>query len=88
MIIGSHHTPKTVCPFCGEVLDMATGFGSKSPKPGDISVCVQCHSWLRFTEDLTLRPFEEADLKDVDPETLKLLKMMTLSLDPEEGHHD
>lgn len=84
MIIASHRTPETKCPFCGETLDAATGIGSSSPSPGDISVCVKCRSWLRFTEDLTLRPFEDADFKEIDPDTLNLLRLMTQSLGDQE----
>ncbi len=47
---------KTVCPACDKRLDAATaGDGSDVlPKPGDVSLCIECGQILRFTSDMSL----------------------------------
>lgn len=48
--------PPSECPFCGELLDAATPTENKNwrPEPGDISMCINCTSFLQFDEDLHL----------------------------------
>lgn len=57
MDITQHHDmPKDRCPVCAHPFDDATdAFGNARPKPGDLSLCIQCGSFLEFRFDLTVR---------------------------------
>lgn len=71
----SSNAPPTPCPICKKVLDAATCMeGEHKPSPGDVSICLYCQTWLRFTDDLGLRLFIEDDFKDFTKEQVKLLK--------------
>lgn len=51
-----HATPKSECPTCSYRVDSATSAGHRRPpKPGDVSVCLNCAAANIFTADLTLR---------------------------------
>jgi len=55
-----------VCPYCGKKMDMATAVKhdmemAKPPKPGNVTVCIECLNVAMFDEDLTL--------VKMDPET-------------------
>jgi hypothetical protein len=41
------------CPYCGELLDAATG-DPRGPLPGDFTICFHCSELLKF--DAELRP--------------------------------
>ena len=45
------------CPHCGHVLDGATPATNdpNKPRPGDISICIECYAPLKFRKDMTLR---------------------------------
>jgi len=48
--------PECQCPYCEAKLDTATDLKTNvMPKPGDISVCINCAQVLVFADDLTLR---------------------------------
>lgn len=43
------------CPYCGHLLDDATTTGDRDkPKPGDISICINCSGAMEF--DASLQP--------------------------------
>lgn len=49
------HTPLSSCPACGTELDAAGGSDKAGqPKPGDLSVCINCATILQFDEQLHL----------------------------------
>lgn len=57
--IGRHDISKcdapSACPTCGKKLNGATKIDGKGgPRPGDISVCFYCTSFLVFGDDLEL----------------------------------
>ena len=55
---------RDACPLCGHWLDAATAGPSNpdaTPKPGDITVCIQCVSVLVFDEDLRVRVPTDAE---------------------------
>jgi hypothetical protein len=59
------------CPYCGHKLDcatVATG-GEVRPRPGDISVCIQCASILSYDERLKLRAVDENEMGTLDADT-------------------
>lgn len=48
--------PKQACPYCGYEFDTsASVYCSASPKPGDISICLNCAKVAVFDKDLTQR---------------------------------
>jgi len=57
--------PASACPYCDYKMDCATG-ENPDPKPGDISVCINCASPLRFNDDLTLRKLEPGEFAALD----------------------
>jgi hypothetical protein len=53
-----HETPASHCPYCDNLLDMASGTDKddpRQPSPGDASVCLHCAQVLIFDPLLTLR---------------------------------
>lgn len=62
-ITRNHDMPKDRCPVCAHGFDDATdAFGNRRPKPGDLSMCIQCGSFLEFRFDLTTRELTLADV--------------------------
>ena len=58
-------TAENKCPRCGKVNDRLSDLlGDAIPKPGDISICIQCGHVSIFTEGLQLR--EPNSLESVD----------------------
>ena len=47
--------PTCQCTSCGHILDAAAGWGDHPPKPGDLSICIQCGHLAAFGADLRLR---------------------------------
>lgn len=51
------------CPSCGHRLNAATPVTAISkPQPGDLSLCINCAQFLRYTDSMTLEIFPEEDL--------------------------
>lgn len=70
--------PPTKCPVCTKVLDAATSTtGNHKPGPGDVTICIYCQTWLRFTDDLGLRLFRQDDFKDFSEKEVEWLKHVT-----------
>lgn len=66
-------TPESKCPVCGHILDAATSInGEFEPRPGDVTLCVQCGEILIFNKDLRGRiPTAEEKLQYGDmPEVI------------------
>jgi hypothetical protein len=62
------------CPACGADLEASTSVnGDYHPKPGDLSMCVYCTSFLCFTQGLALRMATEAELAELDDDSRNLL---------------
>lgn len=61
-------TPKSDCPYCGDTMDAATSREGATPKPDDLSLCWKCGGFLRFAEDLTLRPLSEEEFDALGPQ--------------------
>ena len=68
------------CPVCNKKLDAASHEGSAIPTPGDYSVCVKGKTWLRFTEELSLRVVTQEDIDAMTPIELEDLKQVTAKL--------
>jgi hypothetical protein len=54
------------CPACRTTLNAATFVSREKTKPdeGDYSVCIKCGALLRFTDNLSLRFAEDAELEN------------------------
>lgn len=48
-------TPDQLCPVCSIKLDRTTSFEGKTPRPRDVTICVQCLSVLMFDDGLQVR---------------------------------
>jgi len=61
------HTPKTECLRCRKKLDAASYIKdeSKSPVPGDVTICMYCGYLMAFTDDMTFRELTEEEIKEV-----------------------
>lgn len=60
---------KDLCPQCGTVLDGATSLEGKFiPKPGDVTVCAYCATFLKFDELVMLRVLPEHEFEKLDPD--------------------
>ena len=57
--------PEQVCPWCGTSLSAASDIGGDKvvPKSGDLSLCIECASPLRFGEGMLFEPMTEAEVR-------------------------
>lgn len=63
----SIETPQCNCPSCGCKLDAATNLADerRRPSPGDLSVCINCTSFLVFDDNLILRNLSPEETKQL-----------------------
>src|SRR4051812_10831976 len=57
-----------LCLKCGYATDRASSIGGlkpRGPKPGDVTVCIQCTHIMLFNPDLTLRDPTTEELRDI-----------------------
>lgn len=55
-ILEDHSIPACECPECKNVLDTAAStLPGKTPKPGDITICIYCYNVMEFGDDLQLQ---------------------------------
>ena len=61
------------CPICNALIDAATGAtpDAITPKPGDLSVCLYCTSYLQYDKDLVPQELSVDALLDL-PDEVKL----------------
>ena len=66
------------CPFCGSNVRAKLVFTNDGPKPGDVSLCGFCGTWLEFDRDLILVYASSNRLAFIkqSPECQKLLYCM------------
>ena len=55
--------PRSACPSCGDAADRCSG--PCAPKPGDITICIECRGVNVFAGDLTLREPTDAELVEM-----------------------
>lgn len=77
----AHRLEPNPCPFCGAVLDAASGVRSThdGPTAGDITVCAYCATILVFDDALDLRlptASESAGFAS-DPDLIRAVKAIT-----------
>lgn len=68
------------CPSCLRQMDCATAVsGEAKPSPGDVSICINCGTFLRFDPDLNIELLDD-DSFDAFPEdsraTLSMAKQL------------
>lgn len=64
------HYAEQKCPACGYKQDSATSaYGDHKPKGGDLSICLNCGAIAMFNDDLTLRPPNEKEKRDIAANT-------------------
>jgi hypothetical protein len=68
-------TPPQMCPNCGYVFDAATEAikAKAKPKPGDVSLCLNCINVGIYNADLSVRSATDAEIADLDAGTKKLI---------------
>lgn len=51
-----YDTRPAACPICEAVHDAALAInGERPPRPGDVTICADCHAALIYTDEMTLR---------------------------------
>ncbi len=66
---------ETACPVCGVLSDSASSLEKDvKPKPGDITVCIECRTVLQFNQDFSLRI---ADQKVVEAYAKQITDLLT-----------
>lgn len=64
--------PVSTCPHCQYEMDACTSVdGDAVPKEGDISVCLNCGSFLEFNHELGLDLYPDSNLLDL-PDEMRL----------------
>jgi hypothetical protein len=59
-------TPPMACLDCGKVLVTAACIdGDARPRPGDITICLNCGHLMAFGEGLRVRSLTDAEIVDV-----------------------
>lgn len=73
MFLGiDHKVKKNICSICHHELSGATQInGIDKPKPGDVSLCIECGNIAIFCDDLQLRQATKEEILEIlrDPET-------------------
>ncbi len=71
-----------LCPECQAEIAGAWEAGPAAPKPGGFTICWQCDTFLRFTEQLQLRTLtaEDKRILDMSPGTVKELDQLRITI--------
>jgi hypothetical protein len=63
MNIAIFRTPECSCPKCGHVITAATNTREDcAPSAGDLSVCLECGTLLKFSESLHIQALSDKEL--------------------------
>ena len=69
------------CPTCLIPLTAVTDpFGQRRPKPHDLTVCLECLTWLTFNDDLTIRRLSQEELDTLPPDAVSTLMKLTAGM--------
>jgi hypothetical protein len=70
------------CPICSKILTASTSASKtpRAPASGDLTVCIDCLTWLTYNDDMTLRTISQKDIDDMSDERARELRELTLSL--------
>lgn len=67
--------PEGECTSCGGKLDAASNFKEgETPRPNDISICINCGHFAAFSDDLSLRELTDKEVIEIAgmPELVKM----------------
>jgi hypothetical protein len=84
-----HRVKESQCPTCKKVLSAAAEIhgGNAQPKPGDLSVCFYCGSFIRFMPDMQLRLMTIEEIAEWDDNTrIAMMRMRQEALEFRESH--
>ena len=56
-------TPKSKCPSCEHEMDQVTG--PEQPKPGDVTICINCRHICIFDDEMKLRNPTDDEAKEL-----------------------
>lgn len=65
--------PLDHCPRCQHKLDAATSMDYHTPKPGDLTVCINCAAICEWNQDMRLELFDPSKLRTIPIKTLVTL---------------
>lgn len=75
----TRHT-ETRCQVCGHVLDASSSVDGAIPKPGDISVCIDCGTILTFDGSLRLRIATDGEVAQLHEAEAKRLRQFSAAI--------
>lgn len=78
----SHETKLTSCPKCGHAFECATaldGDENIAPGPNDLTVCIECGCWLRFTDDMNVRAMTPEEIEALPNRLARTLAKATFA---------
>jgi len=61
------------CPYCGHLLELASGRPGTRPVPGSLSVCIRCGEISQFDSDMKLQKSDIEDWLKLDNTSLHTL---------------
>jgi hypothetical protein len=61
-------TPTSLCPVCQARLNSVLVGKNRQVIPGDVTICVECASFLVFEDDMKLRLITEQEILDLPDE--------------------
>ena len=68
-------TGKDQCPLCNHEIDAATGIDNdETPKPGDVSICINCAGFLQYSSDMSLQELPKVVFESLDHEVQMTMK--------------
>jgi rubredoxin len=81
-VFDEHKVPEAKCPACGHIFNAASAvhMHGRSPKPGDLSVCIECARPLCFAADLSLRLLKREELAGLDADVLEGLARVIVAV--------
>ena len=65
--------PRSTCRICGHDSDRVRGTEAFMPKPGDLTVCINCGAVAAFADDLTLRAPTDDERNELPDFALKMI---------------
>lgn len=80
----SHEHPARNCPGCDYRMNVSTcvtpGHEIAEPKPGDLSICLNCGMWLEFNDILVPLPMSEAARASLDDQNRTILERASAAI--------
>jgi hypothetical protein len=71
--------PPVPCVNCGKLVDSASALdGDHTPKPGDVTICLDCRHLMVFADDMTLRNPTDEEIVEIagDEDVVRHMKAL------------